>query len=516
VGPRPGVAAMATMLSYDGICCVGVNFDPDVISDSRCFPDASERVSTKCCAWRTNRRVGAPMSVDELTAAIRRGPSGPKIGAIFDHGALLEQRAIEVTGWAGRAEEDASEFGRQRFRQKGAGGLFHGAWRLVRAHQNHGHTVVIVASAPRFDVAPLADELGIDHVVCSEMETNDGALTGRMSGSLSAGIAKVAAIREFAAHQGVDLAQSHAYAHSDTDIPVLDAVGFPHPVSATSALARYRERNSLVSFEFRARRGRRDPVPITRTAAMYAALLAAGAAGIAAGVVSRNRRRGVDLATWLFGHVGTTLGNIDVEVTGAEKLWSHRPVVFFANHQSTLIDVLVGSRILERGFTIVAKAEARQIPVIGALFDLADVVFVDRTNTSKAILAMQPAIGKLRSGTSIAMSPEGTRSLTPKVGAFKKGGFHLARDAGVPIVPIVIRNAGEIMWRNARIAQSGTVEVVVHEPLPTAGWTRTDIEPWLAAMRQLYIDTLDDWPGVEAGQRWSKAIANGTPEGGLS
>jgi putative phosphoserine phosphatase / 1-acylglycerol-3-phosphate O-acyltransferase len=77
----------------------------------------------------------------------------------------------------------------------------------------------------------------------------------------------------------------------------------------------------------------------------------------------------------------------------------------------------------------------------------------------------------------------------------------------VPIVPIVIRNAGEIMRRNAKVAQEGTIEVVVHEPLPTAGWSRDDINKWLPMMRQLYIDTLDDWPGAEAGKPWSAAIA---------
>jgi putative phosphoserine phosphatase / 1-acylglycerol-3-phosphate O-acyltransferase len=454
------------------------------------------------------------MSVDELAATIRKGQSGPQIGAIFEYEALLERSAVEVVDWAGRAEAEAAQLGRQSFSQQGAGGLFHGAWRLVRAHQNRGHTVVLVASAPRFDVEPLAQELGIDHVVCNQMETKDGVLTGRVAGAPLSGLAKLAAIREFAARQGIDLGDSHAYAHTDADIPVLDAVGFPHPVNATSVLADYCRRNNLASLEFGTRRGRRNPVPIIRTTAMYGSLVTAGAAGIGVGLLSRKRRRGVDLATWLFGHAGTALGNIKVEVTAAEKLSSHRPAVFFANHQSTLIDVLVTARILEHGFTIVAKAEARKIPVVGALFDLADVAFVDRTDTSKAIAALQPAIDKLRAGTSIAMSPEGTRSLTPKIGAFKKGGFHLARDAGVPIVPIVIRNAGEIMWRNAKIAQAGTIQVVVHEPLPTAGWTRADIEPWVAAMRQLYIDTLDDWPGVEAGQRWSKAIASGTPVGG--
>jgi len=92
------------------------------------------------------------------------------------------------------------------------------------------------------------------------------------------------------------------------------------------------------------------------------------------------------------------------------------------------------------------------------------------------------------------ISPEGTRSVTPTVGPFKKGGFHLAMQAGVPIVPIVIRNAGEIMWRDAKIAQSGTIDVIVHPPIPTDGWTREDLDAAVANVQQLYVDTLEDWP----------------------
>lgn len=463
------------------------------------------------------------MSFDEFDAIIRNGPSGPTIGAVFDYRALLERNRVgglpttpsteEVRVWAGETEDEALQNGRQRFGTDLAGGLFHGAWRLVRAHLKQGHTVVVVASEPRFDAEPLARELGIDHLLCTELETEHGVLTGRPAGRALVGLAKLDALRRFAAREGVDLAKSHAYARSDGDIPLLGSVGFAHPVNPAPALAQHGRQNGWAAFEFKARRVRRDPIPVIRTAAMLGSLVAAGGAGIAVGVASRNRRRGVDVATWLFGHMGTSLGGIKVEVTGAENLWSHRPAVFLANHQSTLIDVLVTARILEHGFTIVAKAEARTMPVIGPLFELADVAFVDRANTSKAISALQPAVDKLRAGTSIAMSPEGTRSLTPQIGAFKKGGFHLARDAGVPIVPIIIRNAGEIMWRNALMAQSGTVEVAVHEPVPTIGWMRDDIEPWLARMRQLYVDTLDDWPGVQAGQQWSKAIANAAPEG---
>jgi putative phosphoserine phosphatase/1-acylglycerol-3-phosphate O-acyltransferase len=460
------------------------------------------------------------MSCDELVDSIRNGPSGRTVAAVFDYRALVDRVDCAPTtasshnfaAWAGMTEDTVRTTCQRRFTEHLAGGLFHGAWRLVRAHVNKGHTVVLVASEPRFDAEPLARELGVEHILCTELEAEHGVLTGRPMSRPLAGSIKSAALREFAAREGIDLGQSHAYAHGDEDISLLETVGFPHPVKPTPTLDRYGRRNGWAALEFKGRRDNRNPVPIVRTSAMYGSLVAAAGAGFVTGVASRDRRRGVDIATWLFGRVGTSVGNIAVDVTGAENLWSQRPAVFFANHQSTLIDVLVTARILQRGFTIVAKAEVRSMPVIGTLFDLADVAFVDRGNTASAISALQPAVDKLRSGTSIAMSPEGTRSLTPTIGPFKKGGFHLARDAGVPIVPIVIRNAGEIMWRNARIAQSGTVEVAVHEPVPTAGWTREDIEPWRNRMRQLYIDTLDDWPGIQAGQRWSKAIANAAPK----
>ena len=68
--------------------------------------------------------------------------------------------------------------------------------------------------------------------------------------------------------------------------------------------------------------------------------------------------------------------------------------------------------------------------------------------------------------------------------------------AGVPIVPIVIRNAGEIMWRDAKIAQSGTIDVRVHPPIPTHGWTREDLDAAVTKVQQLYVDTLEAWPAA--------------------
>jgi putative phosphoserine phosphatase / 1-acylglycerol-3-phosphate O-acyltransferase len=488
------------------------------------------------------------ITVDELIERIKTGPGGRRIAAYFDFdgtliqgysaGALYAHRARNlelgpdefvrtlraalggplaeaafkdlllqgIRGWVGRTEDDLLELGEQLFSQEIAGALFHAAWRLVRAHQNRGHTVVIATSATRMQAQPMARELGIDHVLCTELEAEHGVLTGGIVGRPPWGEGKLAAVKEFARRQRIPLKNSHAYANGAEDVPLLDGVGFPHPVNPAPVLARRAAERGWQVLRFSTKRSRLHPVALARTSALFGSFAAAVGVGAAAGVLTFDRRGGVDMATSLFGRVGGQLGNVRIEVIG-EQYTTRRPAVFFINHQSTLIDALVASRVVQRGFSVVAKAEVKQIPVLGQLLTLADVAFVDRSNTSKAISAMQPAVDKLRAGVSIILAPEGTRSLSPRIGAFKKGGFHLARDAGVPIVPIVIRNAGEIMWRNAKVAQEGTIEVVVHEPAPTADWTRADLDEWVSRMRQLYIDTLDDWPGMEVGKKWSEAIA---------
>jgi putative phosphoserine phosphatase/1-acylglycerol-3-phosphate O-acyltransferase len=352
----------------------------------------------------------------------------------------------------------------------------------------------------------MARELGIEHLLCTELETENGVITGAIAGRPPWHEGKAAAVREFAKKHRIPLKNCHAYANGNEDVPFLEAVGFAHPVNPGSNLARHAGERGWPVVRFQGKRSQFHPMALARTTGLFGGFAVALGAGSVTGVLTLDRRGGVDTATSLFGRLGGQLANIRFKIIGEENT-TRRPAVFFINHQSTLIDMLVTTRVVQRGFTVVAKAEVKQVPVLGQLFTMADVAFVDRSNTSKAVSALQPAVDRLRKGVSIVMSPEGTRSFSPKIGVFKKGGFHMARDAEVPIVPIVIRNAGEIMWRNAKVAQEGTIEVVVHEPLPTANWTKADLDEWVPRMRQLYVDTLDDWPGTVAGKKWSEAIA---------
>jgi putative phosphoserine phosphatase/1-acylglycerol-3-phosphate O-acyltransferase len=486
-------------------------------------------------------------TVEDVIRELRAGPSGPNVVAFFDFDgtlidgysaeALYEHRARHLElgpdelirtigaavggpldessfeelmlqgtrGWAGRSDDELMQLGDELFATRVGGALHHGAWRLVRAHQNLGHTVVIATSATAMQVMPMARELGIEHVLCTRLETVDGVLTGRLAGRTLWGAGKLAAAREFARRKRIPLSNCHAYGNGDEDLPLLDAVGYPHPVNPGRLLARHAADRGWRTIRLPGRSSRLNPMPLIRTTALMGSFAAAVGAGAVAGILTQDHRGGVDLATSLFGRLGAAVGNITIDVIG-EQHAARRPAVFFINHQSTLIDALVTSHVIQRGFTVVAKAELREAPVLGSLLGMADVAFVDRSDTAKAIAGLGLAVEKLRSGVSIAMAPEGTRSLSPRVGSFKKGGFHLAREAGVPIVPIVIRNAGEIMWRNATVAQEGTIEVVVHEPVPTDRWERSDVTEWVPRMRQLYIDTLDEWPGVAPGARWSEAI----------
>jgi putative phosphoserine phosphatase / 1-acylglycerol-3-phosphate O-acyltransferase len=118
------------------------------------------------------------------------------------------------------------------------------------------------------------------------------------------------------------------------------------------------------------------------------------------------------------------------------------------------------------------------------------VAFVERGNTHQAREALEPAVEKVRRGMSLLMAPEGTRSATPRPGRFKKGAFHIAMQAGVPMVPIVLENAGELMWRHDATVRPGTVSAVVHPPIDTGGWSVETLDEHVAEVRAIFLTTL--------------------------
>src|SRR4029453_13947682 len=148
------------------------------------------------------------------------------------------------------------------------------------------------------------------------------------------------------------------------------------------------------------------------------------------------------------------------------------------------------ARLLRRDFTGVGKQEIRRHPLFGPAFAFAGVVFIDRSDTKKAIGGVGPAGRALRGGRSLAIAPEGTRSRTGQLGRFKKGAFHIAMQAGVPIVPIVFRNALDVLPRGAIVLRPAPVQAVVLPPVETNDWTSETLKGEIEAIRQRYLDVL--------------------------
>ncbi|HSG89448.1 MAG TPA: HAD-IB family hydrolase [Pseudomonadales bacterium] len=389
---------------------------------------------------------------------------------------------------AGRSHEENMEFGRRVFAKRVAQRIYPEARRLVEAHRAKGHSLVVVSSATAYQVEPVAEDLGIYHVLCTRLEVVDGTLTGRVLEPACYGPGKLHAATELGATVGFDVADAFFYSDGYEDVPLLEAVAHPYTLNPDSRLTRHAHQAGwpVARFGSRDRPGLSEMV---RMGMAYGSMATAGSFGLVDLILNRDAQHARNVSATLWGELATMALDLRVDVRGEEHLWSHRPAVFIFNHQSQL-DAVVMAKLLRRDFTGIAKKEVKSQPFVGAMFQAAGAIFIDRGDRTKAIAAMRPAVEALQSGTSIIIAPEGTRSPTRALGPFKKGAFHLAMQAGVPIVPVVLYDTSDLMPKGALFSRSGIVEVEVLPPIDTSAWVRSELNQRIAEVRQLYLDAL--------------------------
>jgi putative phosphoserine phosphatase/1-acylglycerol-3-phosphate O-acyltransferase len=316
-----------------------------------------------------------------------------------------------------------------------------------------------------------------------------GRFTGEIMRPTCYGDGKARAVRGLASKQKLDLKQSYFYTDSDEDLPLLELVGKPRPTNPNRRLAAIALARGWPARRFTSR-GTPGMAEVVRTSLALGSLVPSFLLAAPAGLLGGGWRQAVNLATATWGELATALAGVDVHVAGEHHLWAQRPAVFIFNHQSG-IDVMLLCRLLRRDLVGIAKQELRRHPIFGPAFALAGTVFIDRFNHEKAVEALQPAVDALRHGLSIAIAPEGTRSPTPRLGRFKKGAFHLAMTAQVPIIPIVFRNALDALPKHAYFVRPATIEAVVHPPISTADWTLETLDEKIAGIHELFERTID-------------------------
>ncbi|MEM6485759.1 MAG: HAD-IB family hydrolase [Pseudomonadota bacterium] len=466
-----------------------------------------------------------------LLAAINEAPDGPQICAIFDfdgtiisgysaiafireqlrRGDLSAREFVELSAamtsfglgnisfsgmmtittqfMRGIEEETYVELGEDLFTKQISRLVYPESRKLIQAHQSKGHTVAIISSATPYQVEPAAADLGIENVLCTQVEVENGKFTGSVIRPTCFGQGKVDAAEVLAESVNADLDDGFFYSDSTDDQLLLERIGNPVALNPSSKLRAVAKDYNWPAADFGSR-GRPTLNQYIRSIAATISLVPTFVAGLPIYALTGSRRDATNFSISLFAETASALINLDLKVRGEEHIWSNRPAVFVFNHQSKA-DVVICAKLLRRDMAGVGKQEIKKMPVIGKVLELGGVVMIDRKNASSAIEAMRPLVDAMRDeGKSVALAPEGTRTVSPNLAPFKKGAFHLAIQAGVPIVPIVIHNAGDVAPKGDFVFRPARVEVDVLPPVDTGDWSPETIDDHVREVRNMFLRTL--------------------------
>lgn len=163
------------------------------------------------------------------------------------------------------------------------------------------------------------------------------------------------------------------------------------------------------------------------------------------------------------------IAGFKLEKSGTENI-PDRAALYVANHQG-IFDIVIALTELNGIKPFLAKAETRNIPILGAWMKSFDCVFIDRGNVRSSLESIKRCEELLKSGTSVIIFPEGTRSRSHELGDLKAGAFKCAVKAKVPVVPVVIDGSYKVWEEHNRICPA-TASLKILPPVETADMKR--------------------------------------------
>ncbi len=184
------------------------------------------------------------------------------------------------------------------------------------------------------------------------------------------------------------------------------------------------------------------------------------------------------------------VSRIRVKVNGLNQIDPTQSYVYMSNHQSNF-DIPVLLAHLPVQFRWLAKAELFKIPLFGRAMQGAGYVKIDRFNQESAFQSIKEAAAKMKDGVSVMIFPEGTRSRDGRIRPFKKGGFIMAVDAGVPIVPIVLQGTWSIMEKSSLQINTGDVVINLEKPIATTNYSRQNKDELIEAVRRVICERFE-------------------------
>jgi 1-acyl-sn-glycerol-3-phosphate acyltransferase len=192
---------------------------------------------------------------------------------------------------------------------------------------------------------------------------------------------------------------------------------------------------------------------------------------------------------WMM-RLGRFVLGIDLEVCGLARIDPGTPYIFMSNHASFLDGPLLMT-VLDRPARAIVKRFVFRIPILGLGMDFAGYVPLDKEGAGAGRRSIGRAARLIEEKRySFLIYPEGTRSWGGELLRFRRGGFFLALESGAPIVPVTMRGTYELMPRGTWRIRPGRVRIVVHEPVPVAGYSQATMPDLMERVRAAVASAL--------------------------
>ncbi|NIQ97256.1 MAG: 1-acyl-sn-glycerol-3-phosphate acyltransferase [Desulfuromonadales bacterium] len=188
------------------------------------------------------------------------------------------------------------------------------------------------------------------------------------------------------------------------------------------------------------------------------------------------------------------IAGVRMEIEGQENIPTEGAHIYMPNHQSAF-DILVLFAGLPDQFRWLAKQELFKIPLFGLCMRQCGYIPINRADRKKAVASMNKAAQRIHDGTSVIIFPEGTRSADGQLLPFKKGGFILAMQAQVPIIPVAIDGSCKVHRKRTWRVTPGTIRVTIFPPIPTADLSASERDALMEQVRQPISRALETQEG---------------------
>lgn len=210
---------------------------------------------------------------------------------------------------------------------------------------------------------------------------------------------------------------------------------------------------------------------------------------IVAGLFSRTGNFAFSLSK-LWAYTMLAASFVRTEIKNKEKIREGTSYIIISNHQS-LYDIIALVTRLGIQYRWFIKKEVLKIPLFGYGLYASRNIFIDRSNTAKAIESINKGIDRLPQGASIMVFAEGTRSPDGQIHEFKKGGFVTAVRRNIPILPVTVNGSRRVLPKKSLAVTPGKIQVVIGDPIDTGGYTTENAQVLIDRTRDTIIANFD-------------------------